>query len=290
MIETYSAALAPGTILNKEKQARCYLTFAVLYNVCYLNPTPVDVCMYSQYLANKFQSVFSVKDYISGARSWIMEHGGSIASFTGHEHPTMVKALTKLSQHVVKRAFPLKVTHLSKICSILDCAQNAPLAIKACILIGYSCYLRSSNLNLSPLGGPHTLLAKNVIDCGASLRVIVNSTKTTHTPYSLIVPTCEHSHLCPVNAWRKYVSVMKLRPNDPAFLLSNRNPVNPALVVSVMHDALSGQPDIDVKLITMHSLRRGAAQQAENQGFSISDIMARGAWASKFGIKPYLAK
>lgn len=126
MIRTYNKALAPGTYLNRAKQAHCYITFAVLYSVPYLSPLPVHVCMFSQYLANKFRSVSSVKNYLSGARTWIIEHGGSTLAFAGYEQSNMVKALTKDSTHVVKCAFPILLQHLFKIVSYLDKARNVP--------------------------------------------------------------------------------------------------------------------------------------------------------------------
>lgn len=143
---TYLRALAPGTYLNREKQARCYITFAVLYNVPYLSPLPVHVCMFSQYLANKLDSLGSIKNYVSGARTWVLEHGGNIGAFAGYEQSMMIKSLSKDSKHTVKRAYPLTAHDILSIINYLDKARNAPLCIKPCILIGFSCYLRSSNL------------------------------------------------------------------------------------------------------------------------------------------------
>lgn len=293
MIATYSRALAPGTYVNRMKQAHCYITFAVLYGVPYLNPLPVHVCMFSQYLAHKFNSVASVKNYISGARTWVVEHGGNPSVFLGYEQSMMCKALTKDSTHVIKRAFPLSVDHVLKVVAYLDKARNVPLCIKPCILIGFSCYLRSSNLvspNFSVLGGPHTLLARNVIDCGSVLKVAVSSTKTRRVPYSLVVPSSNVLQLCPVNAWRYYKAVIAPDLNGPAFLLNSVTPLNAALVVKLMRDALSDDPDINVDEISMHSLRRGAAQQAAKTGCSNSDIMIRGGWASQSGLRPYLSQ
>lgn len=291
MLQTYASALAPGTYLNREKQARCYITFAVLYNVPYLSPSPVHVCMFSQYLANGLRSLASIKNYISGARTWIMEHGGSTMAFGGHEQSTMVKAISKDSDRTVHRALPITSEHLLKIVSYLDKARNAPACVKPCILVGFSCYLRSSNLvspQLTVLGGPHTLLAKNVVDYGSELKVTVMSTKTKMTPYSLTVPVCNVQQLCPVRAWRAYRSAVRLNPNGPAFMLNSCTPLSAALVVGIMRDALSSEPGLDVKQISMHSIRRGAAQQAQKQGSQLSDIMSRGGWASKSGVKPYL--
>lgn len=293
MLNTYSGALAPGTYLNREKQARCYITFAVLYNVPYLSPTVVHICMFYQYLANKLTSVSSVKNYISGARTWVLEHGGNPHAFAGYEQSMMIKALTKDSKHVVKRAFPLNLTHIYVIVSYLDSARNAPLCIKPCILIGYSCYLRSSNL-LSPTfvfgGGYHTLLTKHVLDSGNSLHVTIVSTKTRSLPYVVVVPSLPGSELCPVRAWRAYVTRVNPPLNAPAFMINHGSPLSSSLVVRIMRDALSGFPDIELSAITMHSLRRGAVQQADSEGAELSQIMNRGGWSSKSGIKPYLSK
>lgn len=293
MIRTYSSALAPGTYVNREKQARCYITFAVLYNVPYLSPFPVHICMFYQYLANKLNSLSSIKNYISGARTWVTEHGGNTLAFTGFEQSMMVKALAKDSTHVVKRAFPLNTNHIAIILSYLDSARNVPLCIKPCILIGFSCYLRSSNLvspNFAIWGGQHTLLRKHVIDRGDRLYVIVPSTKTRAVPYSLTIMPLDDPSLCPVQAWRRYVARVNPPLNGPAFLLHHATPLGAALVVKLMRDPLSGVQGLELSAITMHSLRRGAAQQAARDGAPLAQIMDRGGWASKSGLKPYLTQ
>lgn len=293
MLQTYSRALAPGTYTNRAKQARVYITFAVLYDVPYLFPTTVNVCMFSQFLANKFNSIPSVKNYMSGARTWVLEHGGNTSAFAAYEQSMMIKALLKDSNHVPSRAFPLTVDHLIKIVAYLDKARNVPLSVKPCILIGFSCYLRSSNLvspNFSLVGGTHTLLAQHVIDCGSYLKVQIVSTKTKRTPYSLCIYPCSTPQLCPVLAWKVYVAVVHPKPYGPAFVVNSVTALNAPLVVRLMRDALSGDPNIDLQKISMHSLRRGAAQQAVNSGSSIPDIMSRGGWASRSGLKPYLVQ
>lgn len=249
--------------------------------------------MYAQFLANKFNSVASVKNYMSGARTWVLEHGGNVSAFLGYENAMMLKAINKASNHVVKRAFPLSLVHIQRIVSYIDKASNAPLCIKPCILIGFSCYLRSSNLvspNLSVFTGPHTLLAKNVIDSGSALKIVITFTKTKMYPYSLIIPSCTDSLLCPVLAWRRYKSQNTLNPEVPAFVVDRFTPLGAPLVVNLMRDALAGFEKIDVNQISMHSLRRGAAQEASSLGGSLTDIMTRGGWSSRSGLRPYLSK
>lgn len=200
MMRTYSKALAPGTYANRAKQAHLYLTFAVLYDVPYLSPNPVHLCMFSQFLANKFQSMSSVKNYISGARTWIIQHGGDTNSFAGYDQSMMMKALTKDSNHVPSRAYPLSLEHIAKIVAYLDKGRNVPLCIKPCILIGFSCYLRASNLmynsSLAVFDNSHALLAKHIVDSGSFLKVYIMSTKTRRAPYTLCIPLCEIPQIC----------------------------------------------------------------------------------------------
>lgn len=291
MIQTYYKALAPGTYLNRLKQARCYLTFAVLYSVPYLFPQPTHVCMFYQYLANGMKSVSSIKNYISGARTWVLEHGGNAHAFAGYEQSMMIKAITKDSSHVVKRAFPLTLQHLSIIVAYLDSATNVPLSVKPCVLIGYSCYLRSSNLvspNFALADGRHTILATNIVDNRTCLHIVITSTKTKVLPYSLIIPALPLSPLCPVQAWRYYVSKVNPHPLGPAFLFRRNSPLSSAVVVKLMKDALLSCPEVDIESISMHSIRRGAAQQAAKNGAELQQIMDRGGWSSKSGLSPYL--
>lgn len=291
MVDTYSQALAPGTYQNRFKQAKYYVTFCVLYNVNVLFPSMVQACMYAQYLANAFKAVSSVKNYLSGARSYIVEHGGNAQPFATIQVDHMIKSITKRSTHVVRRAFPLKPQHLMAISNYLDVSPLTPRSIKAAILIGFSCYLRSSNLlapSFSILEGSHTLLAKNIVVVGNDLKVKVCTTKSTNNSYVLVIPSNTNLLLCPVTAWITYVRSTSLDPNGPAFMLDRVSPLTSGVVVKIMRDALSRFPDVPVQDITMHSLRRGAAQSAQDAGAPISDIMRRGAWKSKSGLKPYL--
>lgn len=264
-----------------------------MYNVAYLSPSVTQVCMYSQYLANAYKAISSVKNYMSGAKSWVFEHGGNVASFLAPQLDTMIKSLTKKSTHVVKRAFPLSFDHVYAITCYLDSASNVPPCVKSCILLGYSCYLRSSNLvapNFALWQGDHTILARDIISIQGGLRVVIPSTKSRRVPYDLIVPSNSIQSLCPVRAWHLYKSAVQPDPSGPAFMLSKSSPLTPGVVVRFMRYALAKYPNVDVQAITMHSLRRGAAQAAEDAGASASDIMARGGWKSKSGLTPYLVR
>lgn len=290
MCATFNSALAPGTYVNRYKQASTFVRFSLEYDVPYLTPDTTQICMFAQYLANRYPSISTVKNYISGAKNWVLEHNGDITSFFSHELQVMLKSISKKSTHVVKRATPLSVEDIILICHFIDAHSHIPQAVKPCILIGYSCYLRSSNL-LAPFGadwaGPHTLLRRHVQEINGGLKITILSTKTRATPYSQFVPTNNSARLCPVLAWNKYVREVDPNPNGPAFVVNNVQTLPPILVVDTMRQALQSSPNVDVENISVHSLRRGAVQSAESSGCKLQDIMKRGAWASKAGIKPY---
>lgn len=246
--------------------------------------------MFSQYLANNHTSISSVKNYLAGAKNWVLQHNGSIQSFLSHEISLMNKSIAKDDVHVVKRAQPLSWQDIETICIFLDSANNVPLAVKPCILIGYTCFLRGSNLlpTAGPWPGPHTLRARNLLHVPQGLIVTIPSTKSRARPYSVTIPWLPFSTFCPVRAWLNYQHHLKPPHAGPAFIMADRSPLSSKLVVSLMRAALSSDNSRPSSSISMHSLRRGAAQDAEKSGVPTQQIMKRGGWATKSGLKPYL--
>lgn len=271
--------------------AKAYLRLALLYNVPYLNPSPINLCMFLQFMANEHSSISSIKNYFSGACTWVMEHRGNIQSFISPEISVMYKGLLKKLAHKTVRAAPLSYDHIVTIVKFIDSFPSLPPALKPCILIRYSCYLRASNLltpSASSCGGAHTLLTRDLVRVGSSLIVTLNSTKTMSTPATLLVSPDPNIIACLVRAWDIYVNKVSLFRLGSAFLLYPGKPLTSDLLVSVMRSALVSTPDIDVLRLTLHSLRRGAVHNATIQGVEKEKIMKAGTWRSSLDIKPYL--
>lgn len=248
--------------------------------------------MYVRWLANNLSSPSSMKNYLSGAKSWVSEHCGFILNFMSSEVAQMIKSVTKHSTHVVKRAAPIFPSHLSVICSFCDYHLIIPLAVKPCILLGHALFLRASNLvspSVDAWGGPHTLRVNHIRSSADTLVVCVASTKTRVKPLVITVHKNPCLHICPVRAWNHYVNVVSPHPFGPAFIVSHGKALTASFVVSCMRQALSYDSSIDASSISMHSLRRGAAQTAALSGSSNQEIMSAGCWASESGLKPYLA-
>lgn len=264
-----------------------------MYEVPPLFPNETELCMYAQYLKNSHPSPQTVKNYMSGAKTWILEHGGNVQPFLSRELDQLTKGFVKFSDHVPSRAAPLSISHLLVIAEYVRCNPYVPCAVLPCIIIGFKCFLRSSNL-LSPStrvwGGPHTLLARDLVIKDNSLMVSVLSTKTksNNQPESFVLESETDHRLCPVALWRRYLNIIKPSLLGPAFLTDSKLPLTPRHIVGVMRAALASSKDIDPGKVSMHSIRRGAAQDAADRGVPLSHIQTLGLWRSDSGVKPYL--
>lgn len=294
MLASFSSSLAPGTITNRRKQAEEYIKFALIFSVPVLHPSLTKVCMYAQHLANLHAAPGSIKNYMSGAKTWVSDHCGNINAFLAPQLSLLIKGFTKNSTHVTSRAQPLQHHHLRAICEMLDSTPSAPAAAKPALLVGFACFLRTSNL-LSPTatewGGPHTLVAGDLSLIDNGLLVYVRSTKTRSRSQGLrfFIPGDHTSDLCPVAAWITYKNSVRPWALGPAFVHQNRTPLTSTQLVKLMRLTLNNCTDIIPAKISMHSIRRGAAQAAADQGVPLNDILARGTWRSISGLGPYLA-
>lgn len=255
--------------------------------------------MFVKYLANTHKAPNTVKNYLSGARHWVNFHKGCDASFTSPEVATVLKSIVDNSQHVPSQAYPLSPADIRTICNYIDLNPSTPMSIKPALLIGYICFLRSSNI-LSPSllswGGPHTLHVSDISlflsGPTPSLNISIRSTKTRKTskPFLLNVYSAPDPCVCPVRAWAAYVNRINPWPLGPAFVIDNSSPLTPQPFVKVIRSALEASGFKQSNKVSIHSLRRGAEQAAQRAGVAVSDIKVQGTWTSDSGVRPYLSK
>lgn len=293
MVNSFAHSVAPGTSTNRATQARAYITFAVHYQFQPLYPTGRQLCMYAQFLINSFSAPTSVKNYLSGARTWIAQHGGVVSAFTSFEYQQMHSGITKRSTHNPSRAVPLEWHHIASIAAFFDASPVIPLSAKTCVLVGYHTFLRSSNLlapSGSSWGGPHTLRAQDLqlSDQGLEITIYSTKTKTDPKPSKTIIPWGPDPALCPVASWLKYSTTVKPWVLGPAFISDNGRALTARQLVGLIRLALCEFQDISPARVSMHSLRRGATQSALRQGLSLEQIKERGMWRSNSGVAPYL--
>lgn len=120
MRDSFEKALAPGTIRNQHTQATLYIKFMLIYQFNYLFPTVANIAMYSRFLANSYTSKSTIRNYLSGAKSWVYLHMGDICAFSAYERNTLVKSYVSSSQHVPAKAALLSTSDIRLICAFID--------------------------------------------------------------------------------------------------------------------------------------------------------------------------
>lgn len=154
---------------------------------------------------------------MSGARTWVVQHMGLTCSFDSFEVKQMFAAVDNTNHHVPCPAYPLSSSHIKMVCDYFDAHSQISLAIKPCILIGYSCFLRACNL-LSPSTqiwkGSHTMLVSDIVTTQTGLVIYLRSSKTftERTPKFINVCKVSNPKYCPVVAWNLYRSVVNPCP------------------------------------------------------------------------------
>lgn len=295
MLQSYENAFSKGTVANRERQAKLYIKFSIYYKFNPLNPSYVNVGMYSRFLANSYTSPSTYKNYMSGAKTWVRDHGGSIISFESVSVSTVMKGIQSASNHVPSPAPPITEKELRIIVTYIDLSVPPPLHIKAAILIGFSCMLRSSNLlspSLASWGGPHTLHMSDIIRVNTGLKVAIRSSKTLRNRSPTILDVCVSNSpiLCPVKAWDAYVITYRPPTSGLAFLTPSFLPLTARPVVNVIRSALSSAGYPNPKAYSIHSLRRGATHVAARLGASADELKQQGTWASDSGLRAYLPR
>lgn len=249
--------------------------------------------MYVRFLAKSFKSPVSTKNYLAGAKTWVQSHVGNTYAFSSPQVHEMVQAILKTSNHGPSPAFPLSPNDLEIICNFIDCHSWIPKCCKAALLISYATFLRASNilsLSVTSWGGPHTLKFNDVCFSPAGLLVIIRSTKTLKAgrPTLLEVRRVPYHPLCPVQAWEDYVHSARPSALGPAFVLAHSVPLTARPLVKIMRTALRHAGCDYYGSVSMHSLRRGAAQAASAAGAQEQDLLLHGTWKSKQVLKNYL--
>lgn len=293
MLNSYEHAVSPGTANNRIRQAKVYLAFSVAYNINYLAPSISDTAMFAQYLANSFKAPGTLKNYFSGAKLWVSQRGGDISPFLDPQVLEVIKGTENLSTHVPSPSLPIKIDELLLITKFLRRFTPMSLPHIAAILLGFSTFLRASNLlssnSLSNVN-PHALLRQDVISVPDGLKILVRSSKTISpkNPVLISVFPSPMSPLCPVKAWNQYLELFKPSPLGPAFVSHTGDPITPSALVKLIRMALHRAGYKNFSKFSMHSIRRGATQTAAQFGATRNELKEHGTWKSDQGLKAYL--
>ena len=294
MLRSHTAAYADGTQKNRDRQAATFIKFCLQNDYSYLYPSLVQTCCFIQHLANIMSAPATVRNYISGVKSWLVAHGGDPAPFNSPEAQAVTKGAARLSSHIPSKAPALTPQDIMCIADYLDKAGPNGLVLKTALLLTYFTFLRRSNVlapSLTTWAGPHTLRRGDVVPRPHGLTVIVRSSKTISKPgqaVALIINRVPASSYCPVTTWELYCERFPGPSDGPAFMLPGTRPLTAPPLVGVMRTALGRAGRPYAPCASMHSLRRGAALAAADRGCPLEDLCHHGTWSGPSGIAPYV--
>ena len=89
-LASFTAATTAASRANKIRQATYYLTFAVYYDTQVLSPSIPEAAMFQQFLA----APGSRRNYLSGAKRWILSRGGDDSALSSNEAHDVYKGDT----------------------------------------------------------------------------------------------------------------------------------------------------------------------------------------------------
>ena len=251
----------------------------------YKNPITHHCLLYIRFLANSLKNVRSVKNYISGARTFINMIGGNPVSFSAPMTFTFLKGIANQSSHEEQEAPALPCSTLIQLCADLRTLGPDGVVAAAACLFGVTTFLRQSNF--LPTGcsrSPHMLSRSDVTLDAAGMRVHVSSTKTL-TPRSggvvILVARVPGSSNCPVRCCIDAWSLAPGCPDSVLFVLpSTGRPLTTGIMTTVARRALAGRGWPSAQRFTVHSLWRTGARLAASAGATEKEVMLHGTWTS----------
>lgn len=139
-------AFAPGTYTNLELQWSSYLNFCAFYQLEYYPATEENLVLYIKFLEFNLKSPNSIKNYVVGAKTMLHWLGHSVQAFNSLRVRHMLRAVARMSKHIVKQAAPITPQILYDIKRQLsfDCGDD--FTFWAACILAFMLMLRKSNL------------------------------------------------------------------------------------------------------------------------------------------------
>jgi integrase len=284
-------AFRPGTRRNHACQFNLYCNFCDFYNLQPINPTVDTVCTYIAFLATKLKPFKSVNNYIGAVRLLHKYLGEPAPALDAFDTQLTLRAVKLTSRHAPTQKLPISphlLTEMCAICDTLDSPQGR--AIKCALTLAYFSFLRQSNLAPpSPNefdATRHMCRGDVIISQKGTMHILVKWAKNMQTmdkPLLLQIPTPHDPAVDPALAFKRMVADTPTRhPNHPLLQLPAPDGYR-IITVRDLRLALSvllTECDKDPRLFSLHSLRRGGATAAFQQGADPIDIQRHGGWRS----------
>ena len=288
MIETLESAWAPSTRKNMVVQQQLYWDFCQYYRLAPLPASFKLLCLFAQFLSRKFKSADTVAGYINGVKWLHVFRGYSTEGFDHFAVKMVCQGIARQKKHVPNQALPMTPEILAELYKLLDLDDSNDVTFWTAILFSFYIMLRKSNIvptSKSSFDSKQQLTRGDITEAPNMLLVTIKWSKTIQTGQRQhVVPllTVPGSPLCPVTIYKRMVSLVPGRQNDPLFSVKKGDKWGPMTYIEYQSKmrSLISSTGRSGKAYSSHSLRRGGATYLASVGVSKELIKLMGDWKS----------
>jgi hypothetical protein len=185
-----------------------YFQFCRTYNVPTLQPSQQDICLYLEFLARRFQSPQSVKNYLSAVTLYHKQQDIPCTSLSTFKVQCMIRSLDRTMHHVPNQKEPITLPILHQLCQLILHYGVWGEVLRYAFLFLFFAFLRQSNVaprsrvDYDPTR--HTRRS-DVTLTPSGLIIAIKWTKTLQKrgyPVRIPLPRIPGSSLCPTRAFR----------------------------------------------------------------------------------------
>ncbi|VDI01313.1 Hypothetical predicted protein [Mytilus galloprovincialis] len=283
------AAFRPGTFKNLRTQLNTYLLFCEKFCRSAFPVGQETLCGYVCFLSDNFKNSGSVRNYLSGVKTWAILLNFDTEEFNSPSLRLTLSGIDKLNTNVPNTKLPFEPYHLNRMFEIIDMTSVQDAVMWAVIMISFYAMLRKSQFanNSRTTFNPKEQLTRGDIQIteeGLIIDIQWSKTSQKHKNiHQIPLKRIEDCVLCPVLAYSRMVSMLPALPGEPAFGLSDSKgkicAFSKSDIDKILHKLLV-RCGMDTSQYSFHSLRRGGATCASAAGCTDSEICTIGNWAS----------
>jgi len=244
--------------------------------------------MYACFLSRTFRSTQSIRNYISGIKTWHKLLNFDTSSFQDIELKLTLQGLDKTMAHLPHPGLPILPHHLSAIKHRLDLSSPFDATIWASIIVSFFAFLRKSNLVPPSISSfnPREQLCRSdfrFVQQGLLIQIQWSKSRQHHDHMHVIpVSALPQSELCPLWAYCHMLALQPASASSPAFSVIRSGHLVPLTQHVLRQHFRRLVSDIGLNPVdySFHSLRRGGATVAAMAGIPDSLIRTQGDWRS----------
>ena len=286
-----SQAYAENSRKTMRSQLKAYMLFCEHFNI---RPFPVtsDKCqLYIVFLTKSLTSYGSLCNYLSVLVHANLSLGYDKNFMSNYQVQLMKRASRRVLGDNPNRKSPITINMLIGIYHLLDLSRPFHAVVWALLLVAFFFLLRKSNLlpatyqQVMNKDSPH-LRHCNIHFNAKEVILSVYKTKTIQFKQCVLtipLPRVHNSILCPTQALHNYSHMVPAPGNFPVFLIKDScsffQPLLSSHFARVIKTLVS-MLNLDTKVYSPHSFRRGGATFAFHAGAHHLFIKCLGDWSS----------